>query len=133
MTEEGLAMVAGRFKVLSDPMRLRILQVLEEGERSVSALAEEVESTQPNVSKHLRILQEAGMLTRRQVGNTVYYAIGDAQVFALCDLVCSSLAERLAAQAKAFPEAGQVKGSRSRKQKALPESDRERVGSRSSK
>jgi len=120
MTEEGLAMVAGRFKVLSDPMRLRILQVLEEGERSVSVLAEEVESTQPNVSKHLRILQEAGMLTRRQVGNTVYYAIGDAQVFALCDLVCSSLAERLAAQAKAFPVAEKGKTRGVRKEKVLP-------------
>jgi ArsR family transcriptional regulator len=119
MTEEGLAMVAGRFKVLSDPMRLRILQELEEGERSVSVLAEEVESTQPNVSKHLRILQEAGMLTRRQVGNTVYYAIGDAQVFALCDLVCSSLAERLAAQAKALPQPERRKGTRPTKEKAI--------------
>ena len=73
---------------------------------------------EPNISKHLRVLQETGWLKRRQVGNTVYYAIGDAQVFALCDLVCSGLAERLAAQAKALPEARPAR--RPAKEKALP-------------
>ncbi|MEY4168054.1 MAG: hypothetical protein RIR52_1878 [Acidobacteriota bacterium] len=96
MSEEGLQMVAGRFKILADPMRLRILQYLEGGEQSVSAIAVEVESTQPNVSKHLKTLQEGGLLTRRQEGNTVYYAIGDASIFALCDLVCRNLEERVA-------------------------------------
>jgi DNA-binding transcriptional ArsR family regulator len=118
MSDEALEMIAGRFKVLADPMRLRILQILEEGERSVTAMAEEVGSTQPNISKHLRVLQETGWLRRRQVGNTVYYAIGDAQVFALCDLVCSGLAERLAAQAKALPESRHVRPST--KEKAIP-------------
>lgn len=94
MSEEGLQLVAGRFRILSDPMRLRILQCLEGGEQSVSAIAAEVESTQPNVSKHLKTLQEGGLLTRRQEGNTVYYAIGDASIFALCDLVCRNLEER---------------------------------------
>jgi len=94
MSEEGLQQVAGRFKILSDPMRLRILQFLEGGEQSVSAITAEVESTQPNVSKHLKTLQDGGLLTRRQEGNTVFYAIGDASIFALCDLVCRNLEER---------------------------------------
>ncbi|MBL8187782.1 MAG: winged helix-turn-helix transcriptional regulator [Acidobacteria bacterium] len=102
MSQEALQLVAARFKVLADPMRLRILQVLEAGENGVSALAEAVESTQPNVSKHLKILQEAGMLARRQEGNTVYYSISDPTVFELCDAVCSTLAERFAAHASAF-------------------------------
>ncbi len=102
MSREALQLVAARFKVLADPMRLRILQVLENGETGVSALAEAVESTQPNVSKHLKILQEAGMLARRQEGNTVYYSISDPTVFELCDAVCSSLAERFAAHAGVF-------------------------------
>lgn len=102
MSLEALQLVAARFKVLSDPMRLRILQVLENGETSVSALAEAVESTQPNVSKHLKILQEAGLLSRRQEGNTVYYSISDPTVFELCDVVCSSLAERFATHASVF-------------------------------
>lgn len=94
MTEEGLRLVAGRFRLLADPMRLRILQLLEGGEQSVSAIAGEVESTQPNVSKHLKLLQEAGLLARRQDGNTVFYAIADPHIFALCDLVCSNLLEQ---------------------------------------
>lgn len=102
-------MVAARFKVLADPMRLRILQMLENGETGVSALAEAVESTQPNVSKHLKILQEAGMLARRQEGNTVYYSISDPTVFELCDVVCSSLAERFAAHANVFSNGAQRK------------------------
>lgn len=102
MSLEALQLVAARFKVLSDSMRLRILQVLEDGETSVSALAEAVESTQPNVSKHLKIMQEAGMLSRRQEGNIVYYSISDPTVFELCDVVCSSLAERFASHARVF-------------------------------
>jgi ArsR family transcriptional regulator len=102
MSPEALQLVAARFKVLSDPMRLRILQLLEEGETGVSALAEAVESTQPNVSKHLKIMQDAGLLARRQEGNTVYYSIVDPKVFELCDVVCSSLQERFAGQASAF-------------------------------
>lgn len=102
MSLEALQLVAARFKVLSDPMRLRILQFLEGGETSVSALADAVESTQPNVSKHLKTMQDAGLLSRRQDGNTVYYSIADPTVFDLCDVVCSSLAERFTAHANVF-------------------------------
>ena len=61
LTREALELVAARFRAMGEPLRLRILQELEGGERSVSALAESVESTQPNVSKHLKILQDAGL------------------------------------------------------------------------
>jgi DNA-binding transcriptional ArsR family regulator len=83
-------------------MRLRILQLLEDGETGVSALAEAVESTQPNVSKHLKTMQDAGLLARRQEGNTVYYSIADPTVFELCEAVCSSQQERFAAHASVF-------------------------------
>lgn len=102
LTEEALRQVAARFKVLSDPMRLSIIRVLEEGEMSVTGITEAVGSTQPNVSKHLRCLQDAGLLERRQEGNTVYYSIGDETVYELCELVCSSIQGRLEAQASAF-------------------------------
>lgn len=95
-------MVAARFKVLSDPMRLRILQTLEPGEQSVTAITEAVASTQPNVSKHLRTLQDAGLLARRQEGNTVFYSIADPSVFELCEVVCGSLQERFKARASVF-------------------------------
>ena len=102
MSPEALAQVAARFKVLGEPVRLRILQGLQDGEMSVSEVTEAVESTQPNVSKHLKMLQDAGLAARRQEGNTVYYSIADETVFELCEVVCSSLRERIGAQAGAF-------------------------------
>jgi len=102
MTWEALELVAARFRAMGEPLRLRILQQLEEGERSVSALAEGVVSTQPNVSKHLRVLQDAGLVKRRQQGTSVYYSIADAMVFELCDMVCSRLRDRLEAQVGAL-------------------------------
>lgn len=102
MPPEALNLVAERFKILAEPLRLRILQSLEEGERSVTEITNSVESTQPNVSKHLKTLQDAGLLSRRQEGNTVYYQIADESVFELCDVVCASLKARLASQSAIF-------------------------------
>jgi len=98
MPIEALELVAKRFRVLGEPVRLRILQVLQRGEQSVTALCELLQVTQPNVSKHLKTLQEVGWLTRRQVGNTVYYAVADAVVFELCELVCGNVRESLSQQ-----------------------------------
>src|SRR5579863_711250 len=98
MSREALELVAARFRAMGEPLRLRILQELEGGEHNVSALADSVESTQPNVSKHLKTLQDAGLVKRRQQGNEVYYAIADAMVFELCEMICSRLRDRLEAQ-----------------------------------
>jgi DNA-binding transcriptional ArsR family regulator len=102
MTREALELVAVRFRAMGEPLRLRILQQLEGDERSVSALAESVESTQPNVSKHLKILQDADLVKRRQQGTSVYYSIADEMVLELCDLICSRLRDRLEAQVGAL-------------------------------
>jgi DNA-binding transcriptional ArsR family regulator len=99
---EALELVAARFKVLAEPLRLRILQALETGEMSVTEIAKAVKSTQPNVSKHLRLLQDAGLIVRRQEGNLIYCSIGDEKVFELCEVVCSSLRQRFASQAGAL-------------------------------
>jgi DNA-binding transcriptional ArsR family regulator len=102
LTREGFELVAARFRAMGEPLRLRILQELESGEQSVSALAECAGSTQPNVSKHLKILQDAGLVKRRQQGTTVYYSIADTMVFELCDMICSRLRDRLEAQVGAL-------------------------------
>ena len=102
MSWEALELVAARFRAMGEPLRLRILQQLEEGELSVSALAQSVDSTQPNVSKHLKVLQDAGLVKRRQQGTSAYYAIADAMVFELCDMICSRLRDRLEAQVGAL-------------------------------
>lgn len=102
LTPEALELVAARFKVLAEPLRLRIIHELQAGEMSVSEITEAVESTQPNVSKHLKMLQDAGLVARRQEGNNVYCSIADETVFELCDVVCSSLRQRLETHAGAF-------------------------------
>ncbi len=100
LSNEALELIAVRFKILSEPLRLRILQTLGGGEMSVNELAEAVKSSQPNISKHLKMLQDAGILSRRQQGNSVFYAIADESIFALCELVCGALEERLKNHAK---------------------------------
>lgn len=67
---------------------------------NVSELTAALATTQPNASKHLRLLQETGFIARRQSGTSVYYAVADDSVFELCDLVCTSLYTRTAAQAR---------------------------------
>jgi DNA-binding transcriptional ArsR family regulator len=102
MAWEALQLVAGRFRALGEPLRLRILQNLEHGEMSVTALAAKVGSTQPNISKHLKVLQDAGLIKRRQAGTSARYSIADEMVFELCEMVCSRLRVRLEAQAGAL-------------------------------
>jgi DNA-binding transcriptional ArsR family regulator len=98
MSWEALELVADRFRALSEAIRLRILQILQHGEISVSALVAKVGSTQPNVSKHLKVLQDVGLVRRRQVGTSAYYSIADEMVFEMCEMVCSRLRDRLEAQ-----------------------------------
>jgi DNA-binding transcriptional ArsR family regulator len=99
---QALELIAARFRALGEPIRLRILQTLERGECSVSALALAVGSTQPNISKHLRVLQDVGLVGRRQQGSTVLCSIADPMVFDLCAMVCSGIRDRLQAQVGAF-------------------------------
>jgi DNA-binding transcriptional ArsR family regulator len=89
-------LLAQRFRALGEPLRIRILDLLRDEELSVSALAEELSAGQQNVSKHLAVLVEAGMLARRKDGNHVYYRIADDGVFALCEEVCGSLEAQFA-------------------------------------
>jgi len=91
------ALVARRFRVLAEPMRIRLLDRLREGEATVGELSESLETSQQNVSKHLAVLAEAGMLGRRKEGNRVYYRIVDESVFALCEQVCGAAQQQLRA------------------------------------
>lgn len=100
----AIDMVAARFRILGEPLRIRIIQELQAGEKNVSQLVEAIGSTQPNISKHLRILQENGLVGRRQAGSVVYCFIADPTVLDLCDAVCASLQSRLAGNAKLAAE-----------------------------
>src|SRR5215467_5684643 len=88
-------MIAERFKVLAEPMRLRILHALWDDERTVGDIIDAVDGLQANVSKHLGVLQQAGLVSRRKEGLRVFYRIADPSVFELCEVVCESLHDRL--------------------------------------
>lgn len=102
---ELVELVARRFRLLGEPMRIRMLDVLRGGERSVGELADELGASQQNVSKHLMALHEGAIVTRRKAGNHVVYAIGDESIFALCEIVCGGLQARIAELARLL-EAG---------------------------
>jgi DNA-binding transcriptional ArsR family regulator len=97
-----LQAVAELFAVLSESSRLRILQILQRGPRSVGELVEESGLKQANVSKQLGILQLAGIIDRRQDGNRAIYSIKLSLVFELCELVCRGAAEQAAQRAAAL-------------------------------
>ncbi len=88
-------LIAQRLRVIGDPVRIRLLDHLREGEASVASLTETLGATQQNVSKHLQVLHQAGIVGRRKDGTSVLYRIVDASVFELCELVCGGLQRQL--------------------------------------
>jgi DNA-binding transcriptional ArsR family regulator len=89
-------LVAQRFRVLGEPMRIKLLDRLREGEATVGELQQALGASQQNVSKHLGILHSAGMVRRTKQGNSVVYAIDDPAVFELCDQVCGGVRRQVA-------------------------------------
>ncbi len=92
---DALVQVAAYFQVLSEPTRLQILNLLRQQERSVGELAELCGFTSANVSRHLALLTQHGLVVRESRGNSAIYSIADKSVYALCDLVCGSIARQL--------------------------------------
>jgi len=97
---EALDRVAAYFQALSEPTRLRLLNLLRDGERNVGDLAQACGYTAANVSRHLALLTQHGLVKRESRGTSVYYRIADASVYALCDLVCGNIARTLAHPAR---------------------------------
>jgi DNA-binding transcriptional ArsR family regulator len=98
LTPDTLNAVAGRFKVLAEPARLSVLNVLRSGPLSVSELIEATGLNQANLSKHLQLLHAHGFVARRRDGLFVIYQLADTTVFALCDIMCGQLKRRANAQ-----------------------------------
>jgi len=95
LTPGALGMIADFFKVLSEVSRLEIVCALKNGPLSVSEIIEITGLGQANVSKHLKLLTNAGVLSRSQQGIYVIYRIANPVIFPLCDLVCTSLLSQL--------------------------------------
>lgn len=94
MTEpdQVFELAAEVFRVMSAPMRLKIISHLCDGERNVSYLLGKIDTTQPNMSQHLTTLYQAGVLGKRREGVQIYYRIIDDRVAALCRAVCTQIA-----------------------------------------
>lgn len=92
---EALSQVAAYFQALAEPTRLQILNLLRSGERNVGELAQACGYTSANISRHLSLLMQHGLVAREGRGTAVYYRIADDSVYALCDLVCGNIARQL--------------------------------------
>lgn len=95
LPEPLLELVAHRFRVIGEPMRIRLLEQLRHGPATVSQLADTLGASQQNVSKHLGVLHQAGILSREKQGTSVRYTIIDSTVFELCELVCGRLQQQI--------------------------------------
>ncbi len=84
-------LIARRFRVIGEPMRIKLLDHLRAGESTVQELTTAVAASQQNVSKHLGVLHDAGIVSRRKEGTQVYYRVVDHGVFELCETVCGSV------------------------------------------
>jgi DNA-binding transcriptional ArsR family regulator len=104
LPEKIVELIAYRFRVIGEPTRIRLLEHLREGEATVQELVEAAGGTQQNVSKHLSVLLQAGIVGRRKDGVYAYYRIADATVFDVCELVCGSLERQLTALGQELQE-----------------------------
>jgi len=96
LSPAALDQVAAYFQVLAEPTRLRILNQLRSGEHNVGDLAQLLGTTSANMSRHLSLLTQRGLVARDSRGTSVYYRIADPSVYALCDLVCGNIGRQIA-------------------------------------
>jgi DNA-binding transcriptional ArsR family regulator len=95
LPEPLVELIAQRFRVLGEPMRIKLLDRLRDGEATVGQLQDELGASQQNVSKHLGVLLQAGMVSRTKQGTSSVFAIADESVFELCEQVCGGLRRQL--------------------------------------
>ncbi|MGB9691198.1 MAG: ArsR/SmtB family transcription factor [Candidatus Sumerlaeaceae bacterium] len=94
LAREVFEIVAEHFAALADVNRLRILQELGDGPRTVSDLCRTLNLTQPNTSAHLAVLRGAGLVVGTRRGKNVIYSLADETVSNLCELVCRCIREK---------------------------------------
>jgi DNA-binding transcriptional ArsR family regulator len=98
LDDRALEQVAEFFRAFSVPLRLKILNALREGERNVGELTAELAASQANISKHLTVLAQRGLIARSLRGTSAYYQIIDPRIFRLCDIACGQIGQRLSGQ-----------------------------------
>ncbi len=93
-TDQTFESAADMFRVMSAPLRLKIINCLCSGEKNVSYLLTKVNTTQPNMSQHLNTLYQAGILGKRREGVQIFYRIIDQRIVSICEAVCSEVARK---------------------------------------
>jgi len=101
VSQERMPQLAEYFSILGQPMRLQLLNLLRDGEKRVQELVEASETSQANVSKHLKLMLQAGILRCRRQGTSAYYSVEDDLIFELCSMVHQHL--NLADQVEQYP------------------------------
>lgn len=96
LPEALVELIAQRFRVIGEPMRIRLLDALRDGPMTINELTEALGASQQNVSKHVGVLAQAGIVAREKDGTRVRCHIADDSIFALCELVCGGLREQVA-------------------------------------
>ncbi|MGD1852626.1 MAG: ArsR/SmtB family transcription factor [Leptolyngbyaceae cyanobacterium] len=112
LSPAALGLMADFFKVLSEVSRLQIVCALKSGDKNVTEIIEITGLGQANVSKHLKMLAQAGVVSRHQEGVCVYYQIANPFLFELCDLVCNALSVQIEQQSQQFEQLGAMRQSR---------------------
>ena len=95
LPEPLIVLIAQRFRVLGEPMRIKLLDALRDGDATVGELVDRLGASQQNVSKHLGVLHQAGVVSRAKQGTFVRYSIADSGVFDLCEQVCGGLRQQI--------------------------------------
>lgn len=111
LTPAALKLMADFFKVLSETSRLQIICSLKYGSKNVTEIIEATGLGQANVSKHLKVLTQAGIVARQQQGVSAYYKIANPFIFELCGLVCNSLVAKFEQQNKPLQELTAIRNS----------------------
>ena len=104
LSVESLTLIANFFKVLSEPSRLQIVCALKAGPQNVTEIIKQTGLGQANASKHLKLLAQAGIVSRQQRGVAAYYNIANPMFFKLCELVCETLSIQLVQQNRQIEE-----------------------------
>ena len=96
LPEPLVELIAQRFRIIGEPMRIRLLDALRDGPSTINELADTLGASQQNVSKHVGVLAQSGIVAREKDGNRVRCSIADESIFALCELVCGGLRKQVA-------------------------------------
>ena len=93
--DEVFDAVAAYFSIMAAPTRLKIMHTIGQQERSVTEIVDEVGATQTNVSRHLGLMHQSRVVTRRKEGTQVFYRIADPTMIDICRGACVRIARTM--------------------------------------